>query len=466
MLTALALFAASGCHSVPSEKPPHLILILVDNLRADHLGIYGYERRTSPQIDRLGARGVVFDNAMATSSWTKPSVGSLFTSRLPSEHNAVSFTRHLSPRLPTVAELLRQAGYLTVGVTGNFIHVNERWGFDRGFDRWNSISVKVDKEGELLWLYEPAPGTSVPLRAPHASEINREVLKRLPARAGDPLFLYVHYMEPHSPFTPQSRHLEDLVGAVASGRAPIATNDYLVRLARGAVEIDRAERQWLIDLYDAEIAGVDEALGELLDELAQRGFLDRAVIVVVSDHGEEFGDHGGWFHGLTLYRESLSIPLVIHDTRTAPAGPRRRGEPVDLIDVPTTLLALAGIPRPEGMRGRALLGERPLPKRNLVAELHKDSNFESHVRPRHHRFALTHWPWKAIVTRDESLLLYHLERDPAEASPLDAEAEPLPAALLDSIALVKTAFRDASGDAGEALDPSTLEGLRALGYAE
>ena len=132
---ALLLFALAptpACQRAPADPRPNLLLILIDNLRADHLGVYGYGRDTSPQIDRLGASGVVFENAGATSSWTKPSVASLFTSRDPSEHNAVSFARHLKPELPTLAESLRNAGYRTIGVVANFVHVNERWGFDRG----------------------------------------------------------------------------------------------------------------------------------------------------------------------------------------------------------------------------------------------------------------------------------------------------------------------------------------------
>jgi arylsulfatase len=440
-------------------------LILIDNLRADHLGIYGYHRPTSPRIDQLGARGVVFENAAATSSWTKPSVASLFTSRLPSEHNAVSFDRHLLPELPTLAERLREAGYRTLGVTANFVHVNEAWGFDRGFDSWNSFSVEADDETEIIWRYEPTPGTIVPLRAPNGSEVNAEVLARLSASDATPLFLFVHYMEPHAPYKPLEEHLSALSGSARPMGRAVATNDYLVKLARGEVEIGETERQWLIDLYDAEILGADEAVGDLLDELRRRGYLENAVITVVSDHGEEFREHGGWFHALTLHRESLAIPLVISDMRDPGAGERRE-EPVDLVDVPTTLLALAGLENSEGMHGRALLGVRPLPQRDLVAELHADPRIEEHIRPREHRFALTRWPWKAIVARDGERRVYRADRDPGETEPLGTASDPVPDEIADAIETLGLRLGASDREAGEPLDPATLDGLRALGYVE
>jgi arylsulfatase A-like enzyme len=437
---------------------------VIDNLRADHVGAYGYPRAISPQIDRLAAGGVVFENAVATSSWTKPSVASLFTSRHPSEHNAVSFARHLAPEIPTLAESLREAGYRTLGVSANFVHVNERWGFARGFDSWKSFSMKVEDESEVLWHYEHRLGASVSLRAPNASEVNREVLERLDAVDDRPVFLYVHYMEPHAPYTPRAKHLDSLVGTDRPGAGAFATSDYLVQIARGQVAVSAARRQWLIDLYDAEIAGVDEAIGELLAELRRRDVLANGVVALVSDHGEEFAEHGGWFHAMTLHRESLAVPLVLRDWRSDAPG-RRVAEAVDLADVPTTLLALAGAATPAGMHGRDLLATRPLPPRVLVAELHADPKIEEQIRPRTHRFALTHWPWKVIVDRDRSRRFYRADRDVAESSPVTGLAE-VPDAVSDAVDALTRELGALTPDNSEPLDPDTIEGLRALGYVE
>jgi arylsulfatase A-like enzyme len=462
-LLLFALVSALACNNAPVDPRPNLILILIDNLRADHLGLYGYTRDTSPQIDRLGAAGVVFENAGATSSWTKPSVASLFTSRDPSEHNAVSFTRHLAPDLPTLAESLRDAGYRTIGVAANFVHVSENWGFDRGFDSWNSFSVEVDDEAEAVLRLEHQPGSFVSLRAPNASEVNKEVLERLDASDARPVFLYVHYMEPHSPYTPSPQYLKQIIGTEAPEAGTFASNDLLVKIARGETDVDEAQRQWLIDLYDAEIRAVDAGIGDLLAELRRRKLLANSVIAVVSDHGEEFGEHGGWFHALTLHQESLAVPMVFHDARSPDAG-QRISEAVDLVDIPTTLLDLAGVSKPGGMRGRALLADRPLESRDLVAELHEDPEFEEHTRTRQHRFALTRWPWKTIVDRDLTRRFYRVDRDFGEAAPMTA-AEGPPADLTSAIDELSARLVAPEID-DEPLDADAVEGLRALGYVE
>ncbi|UCE85488.1 MAG: sulfatase, partial [Deltaproteobacteria bacterium] len=196
VLAACLVLAGTAC----ARRPvcPNLVLIVVDALRADHLGAYGYGRPTSPNIDRLAREGVVFDSAVATSSWTRPSVGSLFTSRLPSEHGADSYTTGLSPDLPTLAESLREAAYHTVGVSGNFIHVNEG-GFERGFERWRPLGKRVDRGGEdVLWSVRRENEKPVELRAPRAQEVNDEVFEALGDSPAQPMFLYVHYMDPHT----------------------------------------------------------------------------------------------------------------------------------------------------------------------------------------------------------------------------------------------------------------------------
>ena len=258
-------------------------------------------------------------------------------------------------------------------------------------------------------------------------------------------------------------HLKAIAGTAELPAGAFATNDELVEIARGEISVDEAKRQWLIDLYDAEIRGVDTGIGALLGELERRGVLENAVIGLVSDHGEEFGEHGGWFHALTLHRESLAVPLVFRDTRTARSG-ARIGTAVDLVDVPTTLLALAGVQPDPGMHGRPLLKPGALAPRDLVAELHPDPEIEDHIRPRTHRFALTRWPWKAIVDRDRTRHIYRVDRDFMESTAMPASA--LPPAL-DAAAL-SLANRLVELDPGtaEPIEAEVRDGLRALGYVE
>jgi arylsulfatase A-like enzyme len=299
-------------------------------------------------------------------------------------------------------------------------------------------------------------------RAPLAGEVNREVLRRLPHAEGPPIFLYVHYMEPHAGYAPPRRYLE----RIAPDAGAAVSSDDVVALVSSGATLDARDRQRWIDLYDGEIAAVDAAIGALLDELAARGFAQNAVVVLVSDHGEEFDDHGGWFHALTLYDESLHVPLIFRDGRRDASGVRR-DDPVDLLDVPTTLLALAGVAARPGMQGRDLLAAEALAPRDLVAELHTDPPFEDHVRRREQRIAVTRWPWKLIANRDGARVVYRLDRDGQERVALAPETPGVPPDLLAVAAEIEreSAAMDAVAPRSE-LDPATVDGLRALGYAE
>lgn len=454
--------ALSGCGSQPG--PPHLVLIVVDTLRADHLGAWGYDRPTSPFLDSLADRGVRFSHAFAPSSWTKPSVGSLFTSLLPSEHGAVSFADNLSPQAPLLATRLREAGYRTIGISGNFVHVNETAGFARGFDVWRTLAQRLEgPEGALLTLGEGEH--ALYLRAQPAERVNEAVFTALPAPEDGPVFLYVHYMEPHADYAPPEPMRRAFARDPAAHAAgPPATSDYVVDLAAGRRSIDDREHERLVDLYDAEVATVDRAIGSLVEGLVERGFRD-AVLVVVSDHGEEFGDHDGWFHGVTLYGESLHVPMLFRDLRRPGPG-TQHDRPVDLLDVPTTLLSLAGATPAPGMRGRDLLATG-FPTRELVAELHPDPLFERKVRPRVQRLALLRWPWKVILRDGAAPLVYDLARDPAEARSADLHgAGPPPDLVADARARQSDLGRSAPSTPPTPLDAAARQRLRALGYAD
>ena len=460
--------AASGGDATGGPRPP-VVLIVIDTLRADHLGVYGYDRDTSPHIDALASRGVVFTRASSPSSWTRPAVASLMTSRLPSEHGAVSAKHRLDERVATLAEAFRSAGYRTLGVCANFAHVTERAGFARGFDDWTTLQVPVaEGEGDPIWAESTPSGSRRWLRAPTASEVNRELLPRLPAAGGRPVFLYVHYMDPHSGYLPASPYRERFLRDPAFDRSqPPATSDRVRELAAGRVSIDERGRQRLIDLYDGEIAAVDDAVGELLAALAERGYEGRSVTALVSDHGEEFGEHGGWFHGITLYHESLHVPFVLWDSRTGEVG-ATVDTPVDLLDVPTTLLALAGLEPTEGMRGRRLGADGATPPaRPLFAELHRDPLIEGGVRERSHRWAYTRWPWKVISHRRRDVEFYRLDRDPLERDALEPGDDGVPAEVFaQGSAVVRSIIAPRYDELLQQLDPEEREALRAMGYAD
>ena len=455
---AVAVLAAAllgGCADGAPPERPHLVLVAIDNLRADHVGAYGYPRPTTPQLDALARDGVRFSNATAPASWTKPSIASLFTSRWPSEHGAVSFERPIAREIPTLAEALSRAGYTTAGLSGNFVHIRSEMGFDRGFDRWRTLSVAVEEgDPDLLWT-QPGGGSA---RAPNGEELTRLALAEVPSHPERPFFLYVHYMDPHIPWAPDAERWKPFASDGELRPTP-AGSEYLVRLAAERPAVDPRERQRLLDLYDAEIAAVDAALGDLVRGLRERGICGPCVLVVTADHGEEFGEHGGWFHGSTLYRESVAVPLVVRDFREAPAG-AVRDEAVDLLDVAPTLLALAGAAPPAGMRGTPLLGGA-LPERTLVAELHPDPSFEKAVAPRVQRLSLLRWPWKVIASRAGEVVAYRVDRDPGEQAP--AEGAPADLASREALA-ARLAELALPASPGVTLSPEDRAALRALGY--
>ncbi len=449
-------------------RHPHLVLIVVDTLRADHLGAYGYGRPTSPNIDRIASEGVRFANVSAISSWTLPSVASLFTSLYPWEHGATAWSKQIRKGLPTFVSLLSQAGYRTIGVSGNFVHITRRGGFARGFGVFRELEFEVPRdEDDPLLVIQSRNGRKVRTRAPSAREVNEALFGLLPKVPDGPLFIYAHYMEPHSGYDPPPGHLERFVTDPQAHRSgEKATSAYVNRLAGGEASGDSKERQRLVDLYDAEVASVDEAIGELLVELERRGYGQDLVVSIVADHGEEFLDHGGWFHGINLFVESLAVPWVIRDSRTNGEG-FVVDTAVDLIDVAPTLLSIVGVEPDAGMRGRRMLSGTP-PPRDIQAWLDPDERFEAAVAPRLVRRAFTRWPWKLIADLEGEVVVYRLDRDPGEAHPIALENAELPVGLrIEAEILARDAMHEAK-DArrSEVMEPAERARLRALGYAD
>jgi arylsulfatase A-like enzyme len=304
------------------RSAPLVILYLVDTLRADHLGLYGYGRDTAPALSLFARDSVVFDTAIASSSWTKPSVASLFTSLPPGEHGCVQFYTPLDPSLVTLAERLRDGGYVTGAVVANrLVHAKDAR-FDQGFTYFTS-----------------------PPEPQHAAEAVDEALRFLDARRGLPTFLYVHALDPHSPYAPPPPFNRRFGPAPTRARPAAEPHDY-----RRPADLARIVAQ-----YDGEIAYGDHEFGRFVRELKARGLYDDALIVFLSDHGEEFLDHGDWVHGQGLYDELVRVPLVVKYPRNRHAG-RRVASQVQLVDVLPTVLKSQGLPLPDP----ASIAGRPL----------------------------------------------------------------------------------------------------------
>ena len=301
-------------------RAPLVVVYLVDALRASHLSLYGYSRDTAPELTRFAQDAVVFDQAIATAPWTKPSVASLFTSLLPREHGCVLFRIPLDPGLVTLAERLRERGYGTGAVVVN-PHVGARdMHFDQGFDHFE--------------VHPPAR---------RAEQVVDAALAFLDARRGQPTFLYVHTMDAHEPYRPPPPFDRRFPPFPAPGREATGPRHY----------VEPADLDRIIGQYDGAVAYGDQEFGRFVQALRERGLYDRATFVFLADHGEEFLDHGGWEHGPTLFDELVRVPLVVKYPRRREAG-RRVARQVQLVDVLPTILKSQGLAVPGGIAGRPL----------------------------------------------------------------------------------------------------------------
>jgi arylsulfatase A-like enzyme len=411
---------------------PNIVVYLVDALRADRVGVYGQERPLTPNLDAFAAAATVYDRAWAQSSWTRPAVASLFTGLRPEVHGVTGRLDRLDDTVETLAERLASAGYATSAVVAN-PNVSATFGLNRGFDHF----------------------VLMPADCRRSSEVHREVERWLDGRdPSRPFLLYVHTVDPHLPYDPPARFRERFAPAVER-RDLGATEVVGTLLARDLVD----EGGWaddLMALYDAEVASNDAAFGALLDELQSRGLGESTAVVFLSDHGEEFYDHGGWIHGRTLYREVLQVPLVIRFPNQRDG--RRVPEPVSHVDLMPTLLELAGVDPGDGLHGCSLAGAID-PHRSVGGHLDLDGwGGWSAVDAAHH--AIRHQRLGYAGPAE----LYDLDGDPAELHDVAPKLGVTAGALIDESRreIVEEVGRHQSGPTE--VDDDLRQRLEALGY--
>jgi arylsulfatase A-like enzyme len=333
------------------EGRPNIIVYSIETTRRDHLSVYGYHRRTSPFLEELAQESVVFEDAYSQSSWTKPTVASLLTGLQPCQHGANGLLGVLGDSHRLLPEVLREAGYRTGAFTTTHIVSDPRYNYDQGFDLFVNA-------GHVL-----------------AAEVHRRVLAWLDAEHPAPFFIFVHSYDPHEPYCAPGA-LRDCFDPGYDGEF---RDELLLQpssMGRRLEALPGAAR-YAVARYDAEILYADMALRRLSDELKQRGLWDDTLLIVTSDHGERFGDHGQWSHGGNLFPEVLRVPLLVKlpaGQETPAPGSRVRG-PASTVDVMPTVLAAAGVAVPAGLPGMDLLaGVRETgrsPRVYHVAELHE-----------------------------------------------------------------------------------------------
>ncbi len=319
-----------------SSRAPNVILISLDCLRADHLGVYGYHRSTSPRLDELAKEAVVFESATAVSSFTHPTHMTMLTGLPPSIHG-VSRWRKPDSSVAYLPEILSRAGYRTNGIVSGPL-LSQSFGFERGFDLYHAFHDET--------------------RAPELASAALDLLHR---GRGQPQFLFLHFFDAHWPYWPGDE-LNTRFGPLSTD-----TSGLLEKVRNQIPPESEREIQHMRDLYDAEIVYLDREVGRFLDELKKRKIYENSLIIVTADHGEAFLEHGFWEHGQTLYQEMVHVPLLVK-WPGAPA-PRRVPGVVSQTDLFPTILEAAGIePADTPYAGVSL--------RRLAAERHQEAVLE------------------------------------------------------------------------------------------
>jgi len=315
-----------------------IVLISLDTLRPDHLGTYGHIRDTSPVLDALADRGVVFEDASSTSPWTLPAHASMLTGLYPSQVNVRRSPNRLLRLFPTLAARLRDAGYRTVGIANTFWFSIGR--FSVGFDEWEVLN---DETADMLRGTEPPKTQTAEGWGEGVTQLG---LKALNAHREGPLFLFLHYFDIHSDYVslPEFENLF-LPSDFRKASRVDGTTVQLDQILAGETVLDDREREELRILYDAGIRQIDHRLAPLFDWIEEEVGWKQALVVVTSDHGEAFFEHdskdASVKHGNTQYQEQLRIPMIIAG-RDLPAG-LRVTDPVSVVDIAPTLLSAAGV---------------------------------------------------------------------------------------------------------------------------
>jgi len=343
--------------AAPPGAARNVVLVVLDTVRADRLSLYGYGRPTTPNLERLAAESAVFDQARAPASWTLPSHASMFTGRWPGELG-VERRGWLDATAPTLAERFRDAGADTGGFVANPFFCGHESGLARGFQVYDDYPItpgEVLRSSSLgwflarswvrlgvLWTARTQAGTmrdvDLDFSRKDATAVSREFLRWLDRRGDRPFFAFLNLFDAHDPYLPPAG-FPSRFAAVSPPDTPHLLRDWQ-RVDKS--RLSPADARAAADAYDDCLAALDAQLGDLIEELRGRGVLDRTVLIVTSDHGEQFGEHGAFGHGLSLHDEELRVPLLIRAPGLVPPG-RVVAEPVSLRDVAATALDASGL---------------------------------------------------------------------------------------------------------------------------
>ncbi len=432
------------------KRPPNVLLLSLDTLRADHVGAFGYHRNTTPSIDRIASGGIRFSRAYAPANHTLESHMSVLTGLYPIAHGVRpgSGKRReigvapLSANRVTLAETLQARGYVTGGFAYDCVWLNRKHGFGQGFEEY------------------------VVSRRDSAAMNDHEIFPWLDAHYNEPFFLFVHYYDIHSdweklpydaPDRFKSKYQKSYSGTFDGCGGGVCATRYLMRLDTKDRPFAEPELAYVRSLYDAGVEATDFQVGRLVDKLEALGVLDDTLVVVMSDHGEEFRDHGRFIHS-QIYEEIVRVPLIFR----WPSVIGAMGEsldPVALVDVMPTILDLLGIAPEAPIQGRSLypyIRNRVIPPTPIYLV---GRGLDGVVQ----------WPWKLIVQGKGGSSLYNLEEDPNETVD-KSEVHPRKFRELRRMLLTwkndTSRFQEGQRSAESVVEPSEkdLDRLEALGY--
>jgi arylsulfatase A-like enzyme len=434
----LGLFAEPVLHDRRGYGTGRTVVIVsIDTLRRDHASLYEYHRKTTPGLEDLGSEAVVFDDAVSPSSWTLPAHASLFTSLYPSFHGAVTLHKGLSNELTGLPRLLDEQGFFTQAIVTH-LYLSEQYGFGTGFDR-------------LLYMPET-----------RAEQVTDRAIGVLRSRGDRDLFLFLHYYDPHWHYDPPSPY-DRTFDPDYSGSTSGIWWDFKEHTLES---MNPRDLQHILALYDGEILYTDHHLERFFQEMKRLEMFDEALIVVTSDHGEEFLDHGGWEHQKTLYEEQLRVPLIVKFPRGEGRG-RRVSAQVSLLDIAPTIVEYLGLSSPPSFQGRNLLP---------IEEIGNDIVWSEteHTLDGSHKLSMRRGSGREKLIfsllgrkREDSIVeLYDLPNDPVERTDLAATT---PDTVNENwtrlVEFLDTAIEWEGSSVPVELTPEQLDKLRLLGYA-
>ena len=444
----LAGLLALHCGQSP-DSSLNVLVITVDTLRADRLGCYGYDRPTSPAIDRLAESGVLFEAVYCQAPLTLPSHASIFTSRYTLSHGSVGNAYPLNSEVPTLAEILSSREMTTGAFVSNQV-LDKRFGLARGFDTyWQGHDAPVEAREALKKQGEDATTDAA--------------VSWLREHREESFFLWVHWFHPHKPYDPPPAYGRRFAGDDDDARN--WTSRDLRAVWRGTESISPEEVTRLNDLYDGEVAFSDFQVGAVLDELERLGLSESTIVVFTSDHGEVLFEHDRYFgHDIMMYEPSIRIPLVIRHPHWSPGVTTGL---VQSIDIMPTILTALGVPSDAAFEGKDLgsvvRGEEPSTTQVAIALSYPPESKSLPI------FGLRTDEWKLILSETKSGYereLYNVLVDPGERENLAAEypdrAEALETYYFHWAETVETHSSASAPD----LDQRTLENLRSLGYIQ